>query len=110
MNRLTTGAVRLLKDSEGRYLWQPSMTAGQPSSIFGYPVARFDDMPNFSTANALAVAFGDMAQAYQIVDRMGIRVLRDPYTAKPYTIFYTTKRVGGDVVDFEALKLMKMAV
>lgn len=109
MNRLTTGAARKLKNSDGDYIWQPSMQAGQPSTLHGYPVVRFDDMPNFSTADALAVAFGDLAQCYQIVDRMGIRVLRDPYTAKPFVVFYTTKRVGGDVIDFEALKLMKMA-
>lgn len=109
MNRLTTGAARKIKNTDGDYIWQPSLQAGQPSTILGYPVARFDDMPNFSTADALAVGFGDLAAAYQIVDRLGIRVLRDPYTAKPFVIFYSTKRVGGDVIDFDAVKLMKMA-
>ena len=107
MNRLTTGGVRLLKNSDGGYLWQPSVQAGQPATLLGYPQATFEDMPDFSTADALAIAFGDLSEAYQIVDRLGVRVLRDPYTAKPYVKFYTTKRVGGDVINFEALKLVR---
>lgn len=106
MNRTTTGAVRLLKDSDGRMLWAPSLAAGQPSTLLGYPVASFEDMPDYTGTGALAMGFGDMAATYQIVDRMGIRVLRDPYTAKPFVKFYTTKRVGGDVVNFEAMKLI----
>jgi len=109
MNRTTTGAVRLLKNNDGNYIWQPAVQAGQPSTLLGYPVGTFDDMPDFSTTGALAVAFGDLAQAYQIVDRLGVRVLRDPFTAKPFVKFYTTKRVGGDVVNFEAIKLLKFA-
>lgn len=109
MNRTTTAGVRLLKNSDGSYLWQPSIAAGQPSTLLGYPVATFDDMPDYTTNGALAIAFGDLAQAYQIVDRLGIRVLRDPFTAKPYVKFYTTKRVGGDVINFEAIKLLKFA-
>lgn len=106
MNRTTMGAVRLLQDSNGAYQWQPSVQAGQPSMLAGYPVASFEDMATFSTTGALAIAFGDMAATYQIVDRIGIRVLRDPYTTKPYIKFYTTKRVGGDVVNFESLKFI----
>lgn len=109
MNRTTAGGVRVLKDSNGNYLWQPSVQAGQPSTLLGYPVASFEDMPSYTTTGALAIAFGDMAEAYQIVDRLGIRVLRDPYTAKPFVKFYTTKRVGGDVINFEAIKLLKFA-
>lgn len=109
MNRTTLAAVRLLKDSNGQFLWQPSLQAGAPSTLLGDPTATFEDMPTYSTTGALAIAYGDMSQAYQIVDRMGIRVLRDPYTAKPWIKFYTTKRVGGDVVNFEAIKLIKFA-
>jgi len=109
LNRTTTGKVRQLKDSQGQYVWQPSVQAGEPSTLFGYPSASFEDMPDYTTTGALAVAFGDMAEAYQIVDRLGVRVLRDPYTAKPYVKFYTTKRCGGDVVNFEAIKLLKFS-
>lgn len=106
MNRGTTGKTRLLKDSDGNMMWQPSLSAGQPSTLLGYPVASFEDMPNMAT-NSLSIGFGDLAEGYQIVDRLGIRVLRDPYTAKPFVKFYTTKRVGGDVLNFEAIKLLK---
>jgi len=106
MNRTTTKVVRKLKDSDGAYLWSPGIAAGQPATLLGYPVASFEDMPD-PAANSLSIAVGDMRAAYQIVDRMGTRVLRDPYTAKPFVLFYTTKRVGGDVVNFEALKLIR---
>lgn len=109
MNRTTAGEARLLKDSDGRYLWQPPVQLGQPGTLFGYPVASFEDMADITTANALAVAFGDFAEAYMIVDRLGISVLIDPYTAKPFIQYYTRKRTGGDVVNFEAIKLMKSA-
>lgn len=102
MNRTTLGGVRLLKDSEGRMLWQPSIAAGQPSTLLGYPVAGFEDMPDYTVTDALAIAFADWSEMYQIVDRLGIRTLRDPYTAKPYVKFYSTARVGGDVINFEA--------
>lgn len=105
MNRATVGAVRKLKDSDGAYVWVPG-AVGEPSSLLGHGIAVFDDMPVIA-AGSLSIAFGDMREAYQIVDRMGTRVLRDPFTAKPYIKFYTTKRVGGDVVNFEALKLVK---
>lgn len=108
MNRATTKMVRKLKDSDGAYLWSPGIAAGQPASILGYPLASFEDMPDPATGS-LSIAVGDMRQAYQIVDRIGIRTLRDPYSAKPYVEFYTTKRVGGDVVNFEALKLIEFS-
>ena len=109
MNRRTTSAVRKLKDSDGAYIWQPGIAAGQPASLLGYPQASFEDMADFTTTGALAIAVGDMNAAYQIVDRIGVRVLRDPYSNKPYVEFYSTKRTGGDVVNFEALKLIKFA-
>jgi HK97 family phage major capsid protein len=106
MNRKLQGAVRKLKDSNGDYIWQAGAQASQPASLFGYPVADDDNMSDVG-ANAFPVAFGDFQRGYLIVDRKGIRVLRDPYTAKPYVLFYTTKRVGGGVQNFEAIKLLK---
>jgi HK97 family phage major capsid protein len=88
------------------YVWQPGLQAGTPETILGYPVMRMEDMPALG-ADSLSLGFGDFRTAYQIVDRIGIRVLRDPYTAKPYIKFYTTKRTGGGVVNFEAIKLLK---
>ena len=106
MNRSTVSAVRKLKDGQGNYLWQPANGPGEASSLLGYPVAESEDMPNIGT-DATSIAFGDFARGYLIVDRAGIRVLRDPYSAKPYVLFYTTKRVGGGVQDFDAIKLLK---
>lgn len=98
--------IRKFKDGQSNYLWQPSFVAGQPETIMGYPVARMEDMPA-KASNSYSVAFGDLRTAYQIVDRQGVRVLRDPYTSKPYVKFYTTRRTGGGVVNFEALKFLK---
>lgn len=106
MNRLTLAKIRKFKDGQGNYLWQPSFVAGQPSAIMGFPVAEFSDMPDCA-AGSLPVAFGDFKSGYLIVDRQGIRVLRDPFTAKPYVLFYTTKRVGGGVTDSDAIKMLK---
>ncbi len=105
MNRATTKLTRKLKDSDGAYLWSPGIAAGQPASVLGYPLAAFEDMANPATGS-LSVAVGDMRQAYQIVDRAGMRTLRDPFSAKPYVQFYTTKRVGGDILNSEAIKLI----
>jgi HK97 family phage major capsid protein len=88
------------------YVWSPGLGVGIPESILGFPVSRMEDMPALAT-DSLSLAFGDFRAAYQIVDRIGIRVLRDPYTSKPFVKFYTTKRTGGGVVNFEAIKLMK---
>jgi HK97 family phage major capsid protein len=107
MNRRTLSAVRKHKDANNAYIWRPNDTdAG--SAILGYPVTELEDMPNIA-ADAFAIAFGDFARGYLIVDRAGVRVLRDPYTAKPYVLFYVTKRVGGGVQNFDAIKLMKFA-
>lgn len=106
MSRAVTALARKLKDSDGQYQWQPSNQAGQPATLVGYPVAAFEDMEALA-ANSLSMAVADMREAYQIVDRIGIRTLRDPYSSKPYVEFYTTKRVGGDVVNFEAIKLIE---
>jgi HK97 family phage major capsid protein len=104
-NRDSLTTVRKLKDGQGNYLWQPGFNGGVGNAILGKEYALFEDMPNLAT-DSLSVAYGDMREAYQIVDRMGIRVMRDPFTARPYVSFYTTKRTGGDVVNYEALKLM----
>ena len=106
MNRSTQSVVRKLKDADGSYLWQPSARPGEAASLMGVPVAESEDMPDIA-ADSPAVAFGDFRRGYLIVDRVGIRVLRDPYSAKPYVLFYTTKRVGGGVQDFAAIKLLK---
>jgi HK97 family phage major capsid protein len=109
MNRKTQAEVRKLKDADGNYLWQPAATADGRASLIGFPVTEAEDMPDIG-GDAYAIAFGDFRRGYLIVDRLGVRILRDPYSAKPYVLFYTTKRVGGGVQNFEAIKLLKFAV
>jgi HK97 family phage major capsid protein len=108
MNRGTVFSIRKLKDSANNYLWQPSITDGQPSSLLGYPITEMPAMPTMA-ASAVPIAFGDFRRGYLIVDRIGIRVLRDPYTNKPYVMFYTTKRVGGGLLNPDVIKAIKMA-
>ena len=109
MNRTVVQSVRLLKQATtNQYLWQPGLAAGVPDTLMGVPVYMAADMPN-AAANSLSIAVGDFGAAYQIVDRRGISILRDPFTEKPFVKFYATKRVCGDVVNFEAIKLMKLA-
>jgi len=102
MNVNTMAAIRKMKDSDGNLLWQPGLVAGQPSSILGYPITDVPDMPDIGAA-AVPIVFGDIRAAYRVIDRIGIRVLRDPYSNKPYVQFYTTKRVGGGLKDPEAI-------
>lgn len=106
MNRQTVAAIRKFKDADGNYIWQPSSEAGTPSTLLGFPVVEAEDMPSIG-ASAPAIAFGDFERGYLVVDRAGVRVLRDPYSAKPYVLFYTTKRVGGGVQNFDAIKVLK---
>lgn len=106
MNRKTQGTIRKLKDADGNYVWQPATLAGGTATLMNFPIAEAEDMPDIG-ANSYSVAFGDFRRGYLVVDRVGIRVLRDPYSAKPYVLFYTTKRVGGGVQDFDAIKLLK---
>ena len=108
MNRKTQGTIRKFKDTGGGYLWQPPAQAGGRASLMTFPLIEAEDMPDVG-ANSLSIAFGDFRRGYLIVDRLGVRVLRDPYSAKPYVLFYTTKRVGGGVQDFDAIKLVKFA-
>ena len=108
MNRRTINEVRKFKDNDGNYIWRPAEGAGGPSSLLGYDLVEMEDMPDIASGNA-CVAFGDFRRAYLIVDRQGVRVLRDPYSAKPYVLFYTTKRVGGGLQDFDAIKVLRAA-
>lgn len=107
-NNLTIAKLRKLKDGQGNYLWQPSAQAGQPATFHGYGLAEDENMPDVA-ANSLPILFGDFKRGYLIIDRMGVRVLRDPYTKKPYVLFYTTKRVGGGVQNPECLRALKVA-
>ena len=108
MNRTSLGKVRKLKDGQGNYIWQPTYVAGQPSTLAGSPVVEVPGMPNMTTG-LVSILFGDMAATYLVVDRVGIRVLRDPFTNKPFVHFYTTKRVGGGVQNPEFMRFIKQA-
>jgi len=108
MNRRTQSEIRKMKDANGNYLWQPPAQAGGQASLMGFPLVEAEDMPDIGAGN-FPIAFGDFRRGYLVVDRMGVRVLRDPYSAKPYVLFYVTKRVGGGVQDFDAIKLLKIA-
>lgn len=108
MNSKTAGAVRKMKDADGRFLWSDGLAAGEPARLMGYPVLIAEDMPDIG-ANAYAIAFGDFAAGYTVAERPDLRVLRDPFSAKPHVLFYASKRVGGDVSDFAAVKLLKFA-
>ncbi|HVV94716.1 MAG TPA: phage major capsid protein [Hyphomicrobiales bacterium] len=108
MNRRTQAAIRKLKDGDGNYLWLPPAQSGGAATVLGFPVTEAEDMPDVGSG-ALAVAFGDFRRGYLVLDRLGVRVLRDPYSAKPYVLFYTTKRVGGGIQDYDAIKLLKFS-
>ncbi|MGC8202242.1 phage major capsid protein [Aliiroseovarius sp. PTFE2010] len=109
MNSKTAGAVRKLKDADGRFLWSDGLAAGEPARLMGYPVLVAEDMPDIAS-DAAAIAFGDFAAGYTVAERPDLRILRDPFSAKPHVLFYATKRVGGDVSDFAAIKLLKFSV
>ncbi|GGH26067.1 phage major capsid protein, HK97 family [Cribrihabitans marinus] len=106
MNSKTAGHVRKLKDADGRFLWSDGLAAGEPARLMGYPVVIAEDMPDASDGS-FSIAFGDFRAGYTIAERPDLRVLRDPFSAKPHVLFYATKRVGGDVSDFAAIKLLK---
>ncbi len=109
MNSKTAGAVRKMKDVDGRFLWSDGLAAGEPARLMGYAVLIAEDMPDIA-ADAMAMAFGDFGAGYTVAERPDLRILRDPFSAKPHVLFYATKRVGGDVSDFAAIKLLKFAV
>lgn len=108
MNRGSQSAFRKLKTSDGAYLWQPSLALGVPPTLAGEAVVDMPGMPSVGAGN-IAALYGDMAETYQVIDRIGVRVLRDPYTAKPFVLFYTTKRVGGGVKNPTAMRALKIA-
>lgn len=108
MNRKTQSAARKLKDGQGNYIWQPSFVAGQPATIAGFAVTEMPGMPDIAAA-AKPIVFGDF-RGYMVLDRIGVRVLRDPYSVKPYVSFYTTKRVGGGLLNPQVLKALNVAV
>jgi len=109
MSRHTQNAIRKFKDSLGNYMWQPAQAANADATLLSFPVTENEYMPDISSG-AYSIAFGDFNRGYLIVDRIGVRLLRDPYTAKPYVLFYVTKRVGGGMQDFDALKMLKFDV
>ncbi len=108
MPRAVLAKIRKFKDGNGIYIWQPGLSAGSPATLLTYPVVLMQDMPALSS-NGLSLALGNFKVGYQIVDRAGVRVLRDPFTGKPYVKFYTTKRTGGAAVNFEAIKFLKFS-
>lgn len=108
MSRSALARIRKLKTNDGTALWQPAMTEASPSMLLGYPVILDDDMPELREGTkSTSIAFGDFYSGYQIVDRCGLKILRDPYTSKPFVEFYASKRTGGDVIDFDAIKVLK---
>lgn len=108
MNSRVAGMIRRMRDGDGRYLWADGLAAGEPARLLGYPVLVCEDMPN-PAAGSKSVAFGDFRRAYTVAERPELRILRDPYSAKPHVLFYATKRVGGGVVDTRAVKLLTFA-
>jgi len=109
MSRATQAVIRKLKDTTNNYLWQPAVQPGGNPALMGFPILESEDMPTIATSS-MSIGFGDFGSGYLIVDRVGMRILRDPFSAKPYVLFYTTKRVGGGVQDFDAIKLLKFDV
>ncbi|MDB4240986.1 phage major capsid protein [Yoonia sp.] len=108
MNSKTAGHIRKLKDNDGRFVWVDGLAMGEPARLMGYRVLIAEDMPDIEDG-AMAIAFGDFSAGYTVAERPDLRVLRDPFSAKPHVLFYATKRVGGAVSDFSAIKLMKFA-
>jgi HK97 family phage major capsid protein len=109
MNSKTLAVVRKLKAADGSFLWQPGLMEGQPNRLLGYPVVEAEDMPDVA-ANAFPIAFGNFRAGYLIAERSATSILRDPFTNKPFVHFYATKRIGGQVLDSDAIKLLKISV
>ncbi|HUF56377.1 MAG TPA: phage major capsid protein [Thermohalobaculum sp.] len=106
MNSRTAGEVRKMKDAQGRFLWVEGLSMDHPARLLGYPVTIVEDMPDIGV-DATPIAFGDFGHGYTVAERPDMRVLRDPYSAKPHVMFYATRRVGGDVTDYAAIKVLK---
>lgn len=109
MTSKTAGAVRKMKDADGRFLWSDGLASAEPARLMGYPVLICEDMPEIAV-DSFSIAFGDFGAGYTIAERPDLRILRDPFSAKPHVLFYATKRVGGDVSDFAAIKLLKFGI
>ena len=109
MNSGTLARIAKFKTADGAFLWRPSMLAGQPDTLLGYPVVEAEDMPD-TAADAFAIAFGNFRAGYLIAERSETAILRDPFTRKPFVHFYATKRIGGGVMNSEAIKLLKFGV
>jgi HK97 family phage major capsid protein len=107
MNSATLAEVRKLKTADGAFLWQPGLVDGQPNRLLGYPVVEAEDMPDIGAGNT-PVAFGNFKAGYLIAERSATQILRDPFTHKPFVHFYATKRIGGQVLDSEAIKLLRI--
>jgi HK97 family phage major capsid protein len=108
MSRGAVQAVRNLRNQSGDYLWQAGLASGSPATLLGIEVVQCADMPAMANGS-LSIAIANFKKAYQIVDRFQVRIMRDPYTDKPFVKYYTTKRVGGDVIDFNAVKLLRLS-
>lgn len=108
MNSKTLATVRKFKDADGNFIWRPGLIEGRPDTLLGYPIVEAEDMPDIAS-DSLSIAFGNFERAYTIVERLGTRVLRDPYSNKPFVQFYATRRVGGALVNDNALKLLKFS-
>ena len=108
MNSATAAAVRKFKTADGAFMWQPSLASGSPATLLGYPLIEAEDMPDVA-ANSLSIAFGNFKAGYLIAERNATTILRDPFTRKPYVHFYATRRIAGQVVNSEAIKLLKFA-
>ncbi|MEQ9661832.1 MAG: phage major capsid protein [Parasphingopyxis sp.] len=109
MNAATLSAIRKFKTADGAFLWQPGLMAGQPDTLLGYPIVEADDMPDIDS-DTYAIAFGNFRAGYLIAERAETAILRDPFSNKPFVHFYATKRVGGQVSNSEAIKLLKFGV
>lgn len=108
MNDATLATIRKMKDGDGNYIWVPGLKDGAPDTLLGKPVEIDDNVDDIGTGK-YPIFFANFKRAYLIIDRQGVRVLRDPYTTKPYVLFYTTKRVGGGIVMYEAIKALKVS-
>lgn len=108
MNSATAATISKLKNTDGDYIWREGLLVGQPATLLGRPVEIDEGMPDIA-AGTLPIAFGDFRRGYLINDRLGTRVLRDPFTNKPFVNFYCTKRVGAGVLDPNAIRLLQMA-
>ncbi len=108
MNSRTAGHIRKLKDADGRFVWLDGIAEAEPARLMGYRVLIAEDMPDIAP-DSFSIAFGDFGAGYTVAERPDLRVLRDPFSAKPHVLFYATKRVGGAVSDFAAIKLMRFA-